>query len=422
MIEDIRKPYKKQRLDTLLSLVADMEFAYSDEFYSKDENCLAIDYDWKVDFALNTVAKLKMVDKPRWFESELEAVVLLESTMRVMLPPLQTDSWPEMSSDKAMSTVAFSGIGQLYLLSREAWEKQRACQWTHANGHMPTDPSARKEWYADMKGSGVVECELPEDVTAPVEAAYMLDLTTMSKYAVREGFACYGGCAFFGADKKLLAIYNCQSKKLLSAPDFPSVEWENAKFTIRCSVISMVTLREHLMYCHWTVSNRCGISSREELGKDHPVRRILALFTFRSGAINFMSTITLMQENMLLHRASPFEQHGCLVSTNHNLHPVQVIRNMAKRSDWLMCSHVHRRLSKTAPPRGASRHSLRLRRPSRSLRVSRYRTLRMASDAGMFSTGSSLITLSFTTARMKWAKRLCRRTLSSVRTGSPWTA
>lgn len=125
----------------------------------------------------------------------------------------------------------------------------------------------------------------------------------------------------------------------------------------------MTTLREHLMYCHWTVSNRVGISSREELGKNHPVRRILALFTFRSGSINYTSTITLMQENMLLHRASPFEQHGCLVSTQAAI----CILYPEPHTQTLRC--VNRRPSKIAPPPGATRHSLRLLLPSRSLRV-----------------------------------------------------
>lgn len=247
-----------------------------------------------------------MIDKPRWFDSELEAVVLLESSLRDMLPPGLSESWPEMSSDQAMSTLVFCGVGQLYLLSRSAWEKQRAF------GLPPSDRLQRRKFYAEMKGTGVVECELPSGVEVPEETAFVLDLTTMAKYAVREGFACYGGCAFFAKDKRLLAIYNCQSRRLLTAPSYHSLEWENAKFTIKASIISMATLREHLMYCHWIVSNRCGISSREELHADHPVRRILALFTFRSGSINFTSTITLMQENMLLHRASPLEQHGVL--------------------------------------------------------------------------------------------------------------
>ena len=36
------------------------------------------------------------------------------------------------------------------------------------------DPILRKKWYAEMTGSGVVECELPLEVIVPTEAAYML--------------------------------------------------------------------------------------------------------------------------------------------------------------------------------------------------------------------------------------------------------
>ena len=44
LISDVKKPFRKQKLRTLLSLVADIEFAYSDEFYSRDEDHLEIDH------------------------------------------------------------------------------------------------------------------------------------------------------------------------------------------------------------------------------------------------------------------------------------------------------------------------------------------------------------------------------------------
>ena len=54
-----------------------------------------------------------------------------------------------------------------------------------------------------------------------------------------------------------------------------------------------MTLREHLTICHWTVSNRAGIASREELGQNHPIRRLLQVCPcrpFDTGSL-FLSTV-----------------------------------------------------------------------------------------------------------------------------------
>ena len=89
------------------------------------------------------MSRLKSTDKPLWFDSEFEAVVLLEASLRDILPTVETESWPEMSSDQSLSTFAFCGIGQLYLLSHSAWTKQQAF------GLPPDDPVLRRKFYLD---------------------------------------------------------------------------------------------------------------------------------------------------------------------------------------------------------------------------------------------------------------------------------
>eukprot|EP01043_Picozoa_sp_COSAG02_P027577 COSAG02_NODE_1634_length_11565_cov_4.754666_7_plen_1593_part_00 len=315
LLKDIKRPFPKTQIDTILGLVAGIEFAKSDEFYSEDMDNLAIDFkQFPTGFALWRVGHLTKIDTPRWFDSELEAVVLLESTLRNMLPPVVGQTWAEMSSDDAMSSLAFYSLGQVYLLGRSAWEKQREIGMK--SGGPPKDAKQRCKYYATLPGCGsVVAAELPPGVDVPTDTAFVLDLSMMRKYELRPNFALYGSCAFFGQDKQLLAIYNCESGKLVLPPaDAGSIDpqWENAKFGMRVAIISLATLREHLMYCHWIVSNRVHIASRSELDADHPVRRLLKVFTFRSGSINYTSTVTLMQENMLLHRASPFTLTGVL--------------------------------------------------------------------------------------------------------------
>ena len=173
-----------------------------------------------------------------------------------------------------MSTLAFYGLGQLYLLSHSAWLKSH--NWarsmpadvlnfrsTKANngklfpvdkdgkqtsdepvdargnklveGEVPktrtrascTDPwddgdnpkgyacvanknemiEKRKAFYANTldhekqkiaqpneRGGSMVECELPGNVQIPPGTEYVIDLSTMSKYATRDGFAKYVNC------------------------------------------------------------------------------------------------------------------------------------------------------------------------------------------------------------------------------------
>ena len=105
----------------------------------------------------------------------------------------------------------------------------------------------------------------------------------MEKYTVREHFCKYGGAAFFDGARKLIAIYVCDLPDLESEtvkpssvlvmpdehhPDDPK-RWEFAKFSLRSTLVSLCTLRDHLCYCHWIVSNRVSIASRQEVSY-HP--------------------------------------------------------------------------------------------------------------------------------------------------------
>ena len=302
--------------------VAGIQFALEDELPGEI-------FPKKNQLGLGAVGKLKTIDEPAWFEDEFEGVVHLEAFMRKYLPPSCTP-WDEMSSDDAMSMLAFEGVAQLYLLGKDAWEEARG-KYASAGG--PREGWSAGEirgWIGDGRGGaaahsdcrGTVPQALPKKVPAPEGTQFVVDLTVLSKYEVREHFEKYGAAAFFGKDKEVLAIYCCD----IDGAGAPGAEakrggymvtkedeaWEHAKFVFRSTIISALTLREHLTYTHWIVSNRVSFASRESLGKDHPVRRLLKLFTFRTPTINLISKYTLMAENMLLHRASAFTLKGVL--------------------------------------------------------------------------------------------------------------
>ena len=290
--------------------VAGIQFALEDEIRDEVTKKKKEIFPKKNQFGLGAVGKLKTIDDPAWFEDEFEGVVHLEAFMRKYLPPSCTP-WEEMSSDDAMSMLAFEGVAQLYLLGKDAWQEARE-KYASAPGNSAAHSDCR----------GTVPQALPLDVPAPEGTQFVVDLTVLSKYEVRPRFEKYGAAAFFGKDKELLAIYCCD----IDGVGAPGAEaergghmvrkeheaWEHAKFVFRSTIISALTLREHLTYTHWIVSNRVSFASREWLGKDHPVRRLLKLFTFRTPTINLISMHTLMAENMLLHRASAFTLKGVL--------------------------------------------------------------------------------------------------------------
>ena len=152
-----------------------------------------IDFGTSKKTGLGIVAKLATVDTPHWFADEYDGIVHMEAVMRAYMPP-PSCPWKEMHSDKALSDLAFYGIGQVYVMHKSGWEKERAAQQQVAPGVMPR---------------GVMPLAFDGDMPAGTE--YILDMTFMSKYAVRDPFCRYGGAAFFNAEREVLGAKDASS-------------------------------------------------------------------------------------------------------------------------------------------------------------------------------------------------------------------
>ena len=61
---------------------------------------------------------------------------------------------------------------------------------------------------------------------------------------------------------------------------------------------------------HWIVANNATTAARTTLGENHPIRRLLKVFTFGTGAINMASAFALAPENSLYHRMTGFTYKG----------------------------------------------------------------------------------------------------------------
>ena len=193
-------------------------------------------------------------DKMYTLNSDEEAEKLLDELK--LLPkedqasPIPYHTWIEMSSDDAMSRIFFYGIGSVLMHSQ----------------------SANENPHKDL-GAFVVDMDL-------------------SGFEVRKGYASYGSRLHFDANQKLTAIYDYGTKKLVKPGDGDA--WEQAKHIAKQTAFTLITAREHLLWTHMLLSNTMTRIKSEELPPNHPIRRLLTVFTFRTNFVNNQAQETLV--------------------------------------------------------------------------------------------------------------------------------
>ena len=74
--------------------------------------------------------------------------------------------------------------------------------------------------------------------------AYEVDTTVLGGLETRSGHEMYGANAFFGEDRKLMEIHVSSMDKIIKPGD---KEWMHAKWVWRVSLVTLVTLGNHLM-------------------------------------------------------------------------------------------------------------------------------------------------------------------------------
>ncbi|KAF0684316.1 Aste57867_23713 [Aphanomyces stellatus] len=139
----------------------------------------------------------------------------------------------------------------------------------------------------------------------PDGSYYGILLNFMQVLEVRPGFAKYGADAFFDKQGKLLKIQRGDNTYTKS-----DKEWEYVKLCFRGSLQTKVTAVDHLLGIHITVANYLTTSSREQLPVNHPLRRLIKPFTFRTVSINFGAGRALFWPNGMLQRAYALSTAG----------------------------------------------------------------------------------------------------------------
>ncbi|OQS07110.1 hypothetical protein THRCLA_00867 [Thraustotheca clavata] len=134
---------------------------------------------------------------------------------------------------------------------------------------------------------------------------YSITLEFMQGIEVRPGYATYGADAFFNSKGKVTKIIR---KGVTYRPKDDG--WEYAKLCFRGSLNTRVTAVDHLLGIHLTVANYLVTSSREQLPPNHPLRRLIKPFTFRSVIVNFAASWGLIWPRAMLQRAFAVSEKG----------------------------------------------------------------------------------------------------------------
>lgn len=125
----------------------------------------------------------------------------------------------------------------------------------------------------------------------------------MSNYAVRDGFRKYGARMHFDNEQNPTAIFDYDKNQLVKPGD---ELWEHAKLLVRCSILALMQVQVHLLGLHILCSNEVTLAKEKFLPPDHPIRRLLNVFTYRSNNINYSSTVVLLPELSFLPRGVAF--------------------------------------------------------------------------------------------------------------------
>jgi len=138
---------------------------------------------------------------------------------------------------------------------------------------------------------------------APEGAVFVNDVTELSALTPRKPYELYGAAAYFDKNYSIIGIYWSHASRLVKQGD-PS--WEHAKYVWKTSFFLLVTLVDHLLYCHFTESNALATAT-PLLPADHPLRTFLKPFTYNTVTINAKAAASLINKGGLVHRIWAFD-------------------------------------------------------------------------------------------------------------------
>jgi len=217
----------------------------------EDEDVTDINFAKKATFV--AFEKLPIIDDPRPWSSSDAAAEVVTKLFADILPKASTQ-WVDVTSDRTVERLALQGLA------------------AHRLQRIDDDPEG---------------------------AAYAVDLGFMHSFPVREPYLRYGACAYFTSGMKLQRIYTAHDDRTHR----PGEEgWEQAKWVWRSSLFTGVTIVDHLGSTHYLTANLLVSVARETLPPDHPLRRLVKVFTYGGVDINRDAAMGLSNQGGIAHR------------------------------------------------------------------------------------------------------------------------
>ena len=248
------------------SKVKDMVIKVSDNFsfiILKEDDIYGL-YPWTQDFVGKFLASkviYPLRDKIEFAETNEEAATAFKEVRLSEALPVSNSyhTWSNMLTDENFSRIFFNGMGAVLL---------------------------------DGTSDDVNEY-----------GPYVVDMP-LQNFKTRQGFRPYGARIHFDDDQIVTSIFDYHKEKLYRRGD---EGWARVKFVAKCTMITLVTARDHLVQTHLLLANSTTRHSTLIFPPPHPIRRLLTIFVTRTNTVNFSAIHNLVRENSLLHRGTGFE-------------------------------------------------------------------------------------------------------------------
>jgi len=182
----------------------------------------------------------------------------------------------DVTSDEAISMICFSGLAAQHLVR----------VGSRVYSHLPAPI---------------------QQACADSNASYVVDFSWMSTLEVRDGFERYGATVFIDEDANVIKMYWAHGDKFINPGE---AGWEHVKWVFRSSLVTGVTLKDHLIGIHMMSANFLTTCTRENLSPSHPIRRFIRPHSYRTLQVNHGATKTLITKYSLLHRTAALTWTG----------------------------------------------------------------------------------------------------------------
>lgn len=205
----------------------------------------------------------------RWTANEEGIMAILANVGRCL--PAQGMDFTDMSSDAGVARLFWNGCGQIYVQKIGVGDERKKS---------PTTRMAKSA----QRGEG-------EQPPPPAGSVFEVDFSDLHRHEVRPAFERYGATAYFDRDRALTGIWWCNAGRMICPGEGKA--WILAKTNLKACLGTVLTLRDHLLITHWVFANATNTAVREACEPDHPLRRLLNPFSYRTSMINKVAIMVL---------------------------------------------------------------------------------------------------------------------------------